>query len=335
MIYITHSYNLDFTLGTSSYCFLDIETTGLSKVHDTIVCIGIAFHKEGYYQSCHWMIEDPEEEFVLIQSVLNQLLSFEKIYTYGGKHFELPFLLQKAKHYQLDPSSFTKFHLVDLKSSKRARNILEQDIGFKRNLTTQGRELAKFCKLILTSPNSAYQTLIIEHNKEELVSLITIYHFYKFLNHLNNATLLDYRFEENALMFDLTPSTLYPHSFQYEQDHYKGLYDHLLNHFSLSINTLFLNLRTYLPPRDYYIVEGQLMHKSLAKLLPASMRTKATKSTCYLEQETLYLPLKLTNQSLYWEDAQKQIYTPYNKEALLPFINEILKLSIKKLAQKF
>ena len=49
------------------------------------------------------------------------------------------------------------------------------------------------------------------------------------------------------------------------------------------------------------------MHKSLAKLLPASMRTKATKSTCYLEQEALYLPLKLSNQSLYWEDEQKQI----------------------------
>lgn len=334
MIYITHSHSLDFSIESPAHCYLDLETTGLSKIHDTIVCIGIAFKKEDTYQSCHWITETLEEESLLIETFLKEVIRFEKIYTYGGKHFEWPFILQKAEIYGLDTSALTTLHLIDLKSSKRARTLIENDIGFNRSLTTSGRELAKLCKLTLTSSHINYSTLISEHNKEELLSLMAIYHFYKFLDRLNHAKLIDYTFEEVALTFYLSPSYIYPYSFKYQLGHYECLYDASLNQFSLSINALALKLKTYLPPSDYYIVEGSLMHKSLAKLLPASMRTKATKSTCYLEQEGLYLPLKLSNQSLYWEDEQKQIYTLYNQEALSPFLDEILKLGIKKLAQR-
>ena len=334
MIYNTYSDTLDFIPNSSSYCFLDIETTGLSKLNDTIVCIGIAFPKEGSYHFSQWVIEKIEEESELIQTALHQLISFEKVYTYGGKQFEWPFLLQKVKKYQLNAESFTKFHLIDLKALKCTKNILEKELGFNRNFHTQGKKLAKLCQLTLSTPNSTYQSLISEHNKEELISLITFYHFYKFLNHLNQAILLEYHFKKNTLIFSLEPSRLYPYSFQYKQDYIHVFYDASINHLSISLEAVFLNLKAYLPHHDYYIVEGELMHKSLAKLLPASMRTKATKSTCYLEQQTFYLPLKLAHQSLYWEDAKKQIYTPFNQEALLPYINDILKLSIKKLIQK-
>lgn len=46
MIYITHSHSLDFSIESPAHCYLDLETTGLSKIHDTIVCIGIAFKKK-------------------------------------------------------------------------------------------------------------------------------------------------------------------------------------------------------------------------------------------------------------------------------------------------
>lgn len=334
MIYITRSKVLNFALESPSHCYLDIETTGLSKQHDTIVCMGIAFRKEDHFHSYHWLIENKEEEALLIETLFKELIKFQKVYTYGGKHFEWPFVLEKATQYGLSTSILTTLHLVDLKSSKRPRAAIETEIGFKRGLTTSGRELAKLCKLFLTSPSSSYSNLICEHNQEELLSLMTTYHFYKFLDHLQQAPLTGSAFEEDRLTFDLSPSFFYPYSFTYSVEPYRGCYDAASRHFVLCIPALLLKLKTYLPPNDYYIVEGTLMHKSLARLLPSSMKTKATKSTCYLEQEGLYLPLKLSNQSLLWVDENKQTYIPYDVEHLKGSIDELLKISTKKIAQR-
>lgn len=334
MIYITHSKALSFALESPSHCYLDIETTGLSKQHDTIVCIGLGFRKDDHFHCCHWLIENKEEEILLIETLFKELTKYKKVYTYGGKHFEWPFLLEKANQYGLSTSILTTLHLVDLKASKRSRGIIETEVGFKRRLTTSGRELAKLCKLLLMSPSSSYSHLICEHNQEELLSMITTYHFYKFLNCLNQSSLTCYTFEQDKLTIELSPSFFYPYSFNYEVGPFKGDYQATSCHFTLSIQALNLKLKTYLPHNDYYIVEGELMHKSLACLLPSSMRTKATKSTCYLEQEGPYLPLKLSNQPLLWIDENKQTYTPYDAEHLKDAIDEILKISLKKIAQR-
>lgn len=334
MIYITNPQQSDFAAETSTHCYLDIETTGLSKRLDTIVCIGLAYFIDGTLTVSHWMIENPQEEALLIGTFLQEVLKFKKIYTYGGKHFEWPFILEKAQLYNLDTTILTKVHLVDLKPSKVSRTHFEDLIGFKRHLTTSGRELAKLCKLFITTSAPQYQTLICEHNAEELRSILATSQYYKFLNHLKSEQMATYSFEEEALIFTLHPTDSYPYDLRYEDNDYVVFYDHQAQALSLSLNGSWLKLRAYLPPSDYYLVDGTLMHKSLARLLPASMRQKVNKSDCYLEQEGLYLPVALSSESINWQDTNKQIYTFYNPDQLKDKIPEILKIALKKITQR-
>lgn len=334
MIYITNEQSSPFTIESNDHCYLDIESTGLSKNLDTIVCIGLAYFNGNTLTHSHWIIENIEEEAVLISTFLQEVTQFKKVYTYGGKHFEWPFILEKAQSYVLDTSLLTTLHLVDLKSSRMPRASFESLIGFKRLGDTSGRELAKLCKLFLVAPLPNYQTLICKHNAEELSSILAVYYFYKFLGHLTPSMLDTYCFEKDRLVFTLSPPTCYPYSFDFEQNGCKVTYDHHTHKLLLSLNCVWLKLKTYLPYRDYYLVEGALMHKSLARLLPTSMRKKVSKSECYLEKEDFYLPLDLACETLKWQDDTKQIYTPYNIETLSTQIQEILKIILKKITQK-
>lgn len=331
MIYITNQHQSDFKIDASTHCYLDIETTGLSKHLDTIVCIGLAYFIDGTLTVSQWIIENPQEEALLISTFLQEIPKFKKIYTYGGKHFDWPFILEKAQLYDLDTTILTTFHLVDLKPSKTKRTTFEDLIGFKRQLTTSGRELAKLCKLFITTNAPQYKTLICEHNTEELRSILATSQYYKFLNHLKPELMDSYSFGAESFIFNLRPTDTYPYAFNYDENDCTVCYDPTTQLFSLSLNCLSLKLRAYLPARDYYLVDGALMHKSLARLLPASMRQKVSKSDCYLEQKGLYLPISLSGETIKWQDTSKQNYTFYNPDQLQDKIPEILKLGLKKI----
>lgn len=320
---------------SSTHCFLDIETSGLSKTNDFIFCVGIGTIKNDLFSIQQLVIQHKSEEKVLLEQLKEILSTFEKVYTYGGKHFEWPFILEKFNQYGMDTSFLSTLHLVDLKQAKQSRMDLETKIGFNRQQTIKGKELAKLNKLYLQDCNQTYETLILEHNKEELLSLLAIFDFTYFLNHLHTLQLSKYDFLEDGICFTLSPHKAYHLAFSFSKDDIVCNFDPLNNIVTLTLKAQSLLLKTYLPHQDYFLVEGELMHKSLAKLLPASMRQKATKSNCYLEQEGLYLPLNLKEfKGLTWLDEEKKAYIAYQPEALESHILLILKSVLKKITPK-
>ncbi|MEG0084929.1 MAG: ribonuclease H-like domain-containing protein, partial [Niameybacter sp.] len=292
MLYITHTLPLSSTFPTAHHCFLDLETTGLSKQHDFLICLGLASRKGETLYIEQWLLENGSEEKDLLHLLMERLSAYNKIYTYGGKHFEWPFFIEKLQAYGLDSSFLTTCHLVDLKPSKAKRSILEMHIGFHRIQTTSGKELAKLAKLLLQGPNPSYATLILEHNKEELLSLQAIFNYTQFMKQLSPSILQDSHLDTYRVTFTLKPLQLYNTSFKgsHEEEGVAYHYDATTGLMFLYAKARHLQLKAYLPPKDYYFVEGKLLHKSLAKLLPTSMRQKATKDTCYLEQTGYYLP---------------------------------------------
>lgn len=335
MIYIKQELPASNNFSSPFHCFLDLETTGLSKNNDLIICFGVAYIKEEILYIEQYVLEHKSEEKDLLEQLKKILPTFQKIYTYGGKHFEWPFIIERLKAYEIDTSFLSALHLIDLKQPKESRSAIEARIGFKRNQTTTGKELAKLSRLYLHEPNKTYETLILEHNKEELLSIQAIFNFIHFLNNLSPRQLSTYAFLEDSVSFTLIPNKSYHLSFSFSQENIECNFDSLKGIVTLSLKAHYLLLKTYLPPQDYYLVEGELMHKSLAKLLPASMRQKANKSNCYLEQEGLYLPLQLKEfKDLTWVNEHKQSYISYKPEELEEYVLPLLKLVLKKITPK-
>lgn len=333
MIYIKNSLATAYSFISKDICFLDFETTGLSKQNDTLMCIGVATLKDSHLLLEQWLIENNKEEIALLYTLMETLPQFNRIYTYGGKHFELPFLTTKLEAYNLGTSFLTNCHLVDLKPPKTKRTLLEAQAGFKRSQTSTGKELAKLAKLSLQAPNQAYHTLILEHNKEELLSLNAIFNYVQFLKHLSTSDFKESKLQEKSLVFLLNPSLTYSKSFDLICEHLECHYDCEQNTFQIQLEAQHLTLKTYLPSKDYYLVEGELMHKSLAKLLPASMRQKVTKEMCYLEQKGYYIPYILEECGRSWQDAHNIRYTLYDPNTFHPYTLSLLKQILKVLSK--
>lgn len=335
MIYIKQELPASNNFSSPFHCFLDLETTGLSKNNDLIICFGLAYIKEETLYMEQYILEHKSEERDLLEQLKKILPTLEKIYTYGGKHFEWPFIIEKLNTYGIDSSFLSALQLIDLKQPKESRGALETRIGFRRNQAITGKELAKLSKLHLHEPNKTYETLILEHNKEELLSLQAIFDFTHFLNHLSPRQLKTYTFLEDSISFTLIPTKPYHLSFSFSKENIEYSFDSSTGVVTLSLKAQYLLLKTYLPHQDYYLVEGELMHKSIAKLLPTSMRQKATKSNCYLEQEGFYLPLQLKEfKDLTWVDEHKQSYISYKPEALEDYVLPLLKSVLKKITPK-
>lgn len=333
MIYIKKSLPVTDSFISKDTCFLDFETTGLSKQNDHIMCIGLASLNEGDFLFEQWLIENTEEEIKLLYTLMETLHKFNRIYTYGGKHFEWPFLTFKLEAYDLDASFLTACHLVDLKPSKAKRTTLESQAGFKRLQTSTGKELAKLAKLSLQTSSEAYQTLILEHNREELLSLQALFNYLQFLKHLSSNDLKETVLKKQSLVFRLSPTLTYSKSFDLTCKQVVCHYDTEQNIFQIQLEAHLLTLKTYLPAKDYYLIEGELMHKSLAKLLPASMRQKVAKDQCYLEQEGYYLPYTLEESERSWQDCNKVCYTPYDPNTFAPHIPSLLRQILKSLSK--
>jgi len=104
-------------------CFLDIETTGLSKHHDEITVIGLYDGKESKVFVNGKNMNEFEDE----------IKKYDMIVTFNGKCFDVPFIQSKFPSINLD-----KFH-VDLRYAMREIGYsgglkrIEKEIGINRD----------------------------------------------------------------------------------------------------------------------------------------------------------------------------------------------------------
>ncbi|MEA3430746.1 MAG: ribonuclease H-like domain-containing protein [Nanoarchaeota archaeon] len=144
-------------------CFLDIETTGLSKRRDDVTVIGLYNGNE----SKIYVKGQNLDEFQ------NEIKKYKMIITYNGKCFDVPFL--KAKFPEVD---FNKFH-IDLRFVMReigysgGLKYIEKAVGIKRNDELQdidGFEAVRLWYKHLRGDEEALR-LLIEYNKADIENL--------------------------------------------------------------------------------------------------------------------------------------------------------------------
>lgn len=165
--------------------FIDIESTGLSRVYSNIISITILLHEEGSYKIhqifCEYKIDEQEA-----LKYLKDLIKTKKyIITYNGNSFDLPFLEYKLQNYNInfDFNSFIKIDLYSLirqlKNKIETRDLklktIENYFNIKRDDTLCGKDIITLYEAFRIEPRKEFSSLILQHNYEDVYNLPILY----------------------------------------------------------------------------------------------------------------------------------------------------------------
>ena len=108
--------------------FIDIETTGFSRLYDSIYLIGLVYWEEGHFGDGHfveghfvakqYLADSLADEVQVLEKALDQLQNFKIFVTYNGDMFDLPFIEERAKRLRVwresDRDLWEGYRSVDL-----------------------------------------------------------------------------------------------------------------------------------------------------------------------------------------------------------------------------
>ena len=109
----TFAQLLGYTPETS--LFLDIETTGLSPAVTTLCLIGVIAQKDdgGTWRLTQWMAENRQEEPLILAEFADLLKSCDTLIHFNGANFDLPYLREKLKQFEM-PDALSDKKSLDL-----------------------------------------------------------------------------------------------------------------------------------------------------------------------------------------------------------------------------
>jgi len=148
-------------------CFLDIETTGLSKYYNDVTTVGIYNGKKSKV-----FIKGKD-----LDKFQKELKKYSMIVTFNGKSFDIPFLEHK---FGINPDQFhldLRYPLSKLGYTGGLKKI-EKVLGIDRGelADIDGREAVRLWKRYEKGDNDALK-LLVKYNTEDIVNLKTLADF--------------------------------------------------------------------------------------------------------------------------------------------------------------
>ncbi|OON99704.1 MAG: hypothetical protein ATN35_11315 [Epulopiscium sp. Nele67-Bin004] len=276
--------HIKLSLNVKAYktVFLDIETSGLSKQQDFIVIIGLL--SDETYTSL--ILEKNKDEKEMLARLLKLLESSDTICTYSN--FDLTFINNKLEQHGFDKLVYQHLDLKKLRIIKKLykksnRSELELLVNFEREMTITGQPLAKIIKNYIKTNSSDMLEVILSHNKEDLFSCFHLYKLYL----LRSIIPISYCKIENNIIVSYEPIDIN----DFQINNVKFIFKDILE---VTIPIVYLTKKRFLTPyTDYFYIQSQnqIVHKSIAKLLPPSARQKLKKETCFIEETDFFLDI--------------------------------------------
>ncbi len=173
------------------FVFMDIETTGLTH-QNPIVSITVS---DGV-KIVTTVIEDLKDEQELISDFIEKYNGCNFI-TYNGESFDLPFIRQRAKYYNMDfeyestdlYKYFNRYrHLFPMKSLRQME--VEKYFNLDRGEDISGAEVVELFRNYLTSKDEKNLDIIGHHNLKDVEGLVYLYEN-RFLIHKENRITFD------------------------------------------------------------------------------------------------------------------------------------------------
>jgi uncharacterized protein YprB with RNaseH-like and TPR domain len=163
------------------FAIVDIETLGLSE--RPIILLGIAKPTETHVCTSQFLLRDIQDEPSAIWALVSQLEPNLSLITYNGRSFDIPFIKQRLAYYGLD-ASLDNPHFDVLHFTRRALRhkltdcrleTVEKYIGVKREINIPGALVPHFYETYLRTKNTGPLVAIVEHNKQDLLTLGTLF----------------------------------------------------------------------------------------------------------------------------------------------------------------
>ena len=163
------------------FVIIDIETLGLSE--RPIILLGIATPSKDCVCTKQYLLRDIQDEVSAIWAVVSQLEPHHSMITYNGRSFDIPYIKQRLAYYGLE-ANIENPHFDLLHFTRRALrhklkdcklDTVESYLGIKRDIDIPGALVPQFYDTYLKTQNIGPLVAIVEHNKQDLVSLGTLF----------------------------------------------------------------------------------------------------------------------------------------------------------------
>lgn len=190
---------------TSNVCFLDIETTGLNRNMNSIYLIGVLFFDEN---SKSWILKqyfanNLDKEKNILEEFLSVFSSFDKIITYNGDSFDIPFIEKRLEYYDIKydfdkNSSYDLYQVIRqnryfLNLANLKLKTVELSLGIEREDKYSGKDCIEFYFDYINSKNYLLKDNILKHNYDDLVNMLDTI---KILDVLDNKKSIIFKYQD-------------------------------------------------------------------------------------------------------------------------------------------
>jgi hypothetical protein len=252
-------------------------------------------------------METPEDEPHIISDFFQFINKYSYIITYNGLGFDIPYVLDKCKHYNI-PYDFSKHIIKDLykeispiKKIFMLENIkqksIENFLNIHRNDKFNGGQLISIFSDYLKTKQCDLEELILLHNKEDIIGLfkiLPILNYKSLFNGLFIINSIEILYNKEDLPKEVIVDTKSTHTIPTRISFGNNIY-----YVSAYNNTMKIKISIYngglkffyTNYKDYYYLpeEDCSIHKSIAFYVDKNYRTKANAANCYSKKTGRFL----------------------------------------------
>lgn len=163
------------------FLILDIETMGLFG--RVIILLGLCRQCEEGVKITQYLLKDVSNEPSALLEASSAIRDGSALITYNGKAFDVPYIEDRLAFYGLNPPD-EKIHYDLLHYSRRlwrgelpdcTLDSMERYLGVERNMDLPSSLVPLFYETYLNTGNPGPLVPIIEHNKQDLLTLVTLF----------------------------------------------------------------------------------------------------------------------------------------------------------------
>ena len=168
---------------SEDFAIIDIETLGLFG--RPIILVGEANVEDGHVVTRQFLVRDVSEEAAALWEFTSKLGVDCAFVSFNGRCFDVPFIRERLAYYGLgadevfgnlhfDVLHFTRRAFRDRLSNCRLETV-EKHLGIKRSINIPGALVPEFYDSYQRSGNVGPLVAIVEHNKQDLVTLAQLF----------------------------------------------------------------------------------------------------------------------------------------------------------------
>ncbi len=162
--------------------FMDIEMMG--RDIESIFLVGIARVIDGSVRTLQYLARKLDEEPAMLASSMPHFAGADAVVTFNGRSFDIPRMRNRAEYFGLQ-AEFPDHHIDLLHFTKRAwgnklpdgtlSTIERHVLGIERAEDVPGEVVPDFYRSYLETENIGPLVPIIEHNRQDLVSIVRLF----------------------------------------------------------------------------------------------------------------------------------------------------------------